>query len=182
MRKREAGVAADRDDALEAAIARDLELGPGQVGVVLDDQYDTVAVGDVVAIVPHVAREEESRVELRLDAHSRRRCGPVPVALRREHDGLLDRTDDMRMLDRVVRRRQEERELAAPADFALDMDLAAQQTCDLAADRETEAGAAVTAARRPVCLLESLEDQAQLVMRDADAGVLDRELEHGFSS
>ena len=62
------------------------------------------------------------------------------------------------------------------------MDLAAEQTHDLTADGESEAGAAVTAARSPVRLLEGLEDQPQLVVRDADAGVLDRELEHGLGT
>ena len=52
-----------------------------------------------------------------------------------------------------------------------DADLAAEQARDLAADRQAEAGAAVAAARRPVGLLEGLEDQPQLVLRDADAGV-----------
>ena len=42
---------------------------------------------------------------------------------------------------------------------------------DLAADREAETRAAVLAARRAVGLLERLEDQLQLVLRDADAGV-----------
>jgi len=58
----------------------------------------------------------------------------------------------------------------------------AEQTCDLAADREPEAGPAVAAARRPVRLLEGLEDQAELVVGDADACVLDRELEHGLGA
>ena len=42
-------------------------------------------------------------------------------------------------------------------------------------DREAEAGAAVLAARRAVGLLERLEDQPLLVLRDADAGIGDRE-------
>ena len=53
----------------------------------------------------------------------------------------------------------------------LDADLAAEQPRDLAGDREAEPGAAVAARRRPVRLLERLEDQLQLVVRDPDAGV-----------
>src|SRR6185312_6896737 len=104
----------------------------------------------------------------------------VAHALRREDDllrvGVVVRLD----LDVLEGRREEERERAPFARLALDVDLAAEQACDLAADREAEPGAAVAAARRPVCLLERLEDQAQLVVRDADAGVGDRELEHGL--
>src|SRR5205807_3234418 len=83
-----------------------------------------------------------------------------------------------RALDRLVPRRQEEREGTALADRALDVDFPAEQPCDLAADRESEAGAAVPPARRPVGLLERLEDQAQILACDADAGVLHRELDH----
>ena len=82
------------------------------------------------------------------------------------------------MLDDLEGRGQVERERAAPVDLALDVDLAAEQPRDLAADREAEAGAAVAPARRSVGLLERLEDQAQLVPRDADAGVLDGEPDH----
>ena len=59
--------------------------------------------------------------------------------------------------------------------LAVDAEVAAEQAGDLAADREAEAGAAVLAARRAVRLLERLEDQALLVLRDADAGIGDRE-------
>ena len=48
---------------------------------------------------------------------------------------------------------------------ALDVDLAAEQARDLAADREAQAGAAVLAAGRAVGLLERLEDQLLLVAR-----------------
>ena len=61
---------------------------------------------------------------------------------------------------------------------ALDVDLAAEQARDLAADREPEAGAAVLAAGGAVGLLERLEDELLLVLRDADAGVGDREGDH----
>ena len=55
--------------------------------------------------------------------------------------------------------------------LAVDAQVAAEQAGDLAADREAEAGAAVLAAGRAVGLLERLEDQPLLVLRDADAGV-----------
>ena len=86
------------------------------------------------------------------------------------------------MLDGPVRGRQKQRERAACTDFTLHVDLAAEQARDLPADGESETGAAVPSARRPVGLLEGLEDQTQLVVRDAHAGVLDRELEHGLGT
>ena len=60
--EREAGVAAQRDEPLEAALARDLELGAGEVGVVLDDQHDPVALLDRLAVVVDLARDEQHRV------------------------------------------------------------------------------------------------------------------------
>ena len=81
VRERKARVAPNRDDALEAAVARDLELGPREIWIVFDDQHDAVSVLDVVAVVADVARQEECRIELlRLggragDLHSLR-CRP----------------------------------------------------------------------------------------------------------
>ena len=77
----------------------------------------------------------------------------------------------VRVPDRRILRRQEQRERAALARRALDADLAAEQPRDLAADRQAEPRAAELAARRAVRLLERLEDQLLLVLRDADAGV-----------
>ena len=68
VRERQAGVAAQRDEALEAPLARDLELRAGEVGVVLDDQHDPVALLDRVAVVVDLALEQQARVELGLDA------------------------------------------------------------------------------------------------------------------
>ena len=71
----------------------------------------------------------------------------------------------------LVVERQVQREGAALARHARDADLAAEQACELAADGQAEAGAAVLAAGGAVGLLERLEDEALLVGRDADAGV-----------
>ena len=54
---------------------------------------------------------------------------------------------------------------------AAQLNLAAEQAGQLAADGEAEAGAAVLAAGAGVGLLERLEDDALLLGRDADAGV-----------
>ena len=64
-REREARVAAERDDALEPVLARDRELGLGEVRVVLDDQHDTVAGLDRLAVVGDLALDEQGRVEQR---------------------------------------------------------------------------------------------------------------------
>src|SRR5207244_13231748 len=61
-----------------------------------------------------------------------------------------------------------------------DADLAAEEACDLPADREPEPRAAVASARRPVRLLEGLEDDAQLLLRDPDPRVDDREADDGL--
>ena len=58
---------------------------------------------------------------------------------------------------------------------AAQLDLAAEQARELAADGEAEAGAAVLAAGAGVGLLERLEDDLLLLGRDADAGVGDLE-------
>ena len=122
--ERKARVAADRNDSLEAALAGDLQLRAGEVWVVLDDQHDAVAVLDVVTIVADVARKEQCRVELRLVVIvCRRRAASVAVAW--QHDCRLERNGGIRMLGRLVRGRQEQREPAAPTDLALDVDLAA---------------------------------------------------------
>src|SRR2546429_104587 len=80
-------------------------------------------------------------------------------------------------IERDVPRRQVERERRALALLRAHLDLAAQEARDLAADRQPEPRAAVAARGAAVRLLERLEDQAQLVVGNADAGVghLDRE-------
>src|SRR5688500_1869865 len=67
--------------------------------------------------------------------------------------------------------RKKQREGRTLARRARQHDLAPEEARDLAADRKAESGAAVLAARGPVRLLESLEDDALLVFRDADAGI-----------
>ena len=71
--------------------------------------------------------------------------------------------------------RQEQGERAALPVDAGELDLAAEQHGQLAADGQAQAGAAVFAGGAGVGLLEGLEDEALLLRRDADAGVLDGE-------
>ena len=65
---------------------------------------------------------------------------------------------------------------------AVEPNLAAEESRDLAADRQAESGAAVFAARAAIGLLERLEDGVLLVGRNADAAVADRKGEHGIGA
>src|SRR5205814_4961598 len=74
--------------------------------------------------------------------------------------------------------RQRERERRALADLALHPDLAAMQLDELPREREAEAGALTPPGVVRARLTKLLEDQRLLVVRDADAGVRDRD-RHG---
>ena len=123
------------------------------------------------AIVGDLGRHEQRR-RLAADDDLSRHCWPDGD--RRTH-GMRGRV----IRAEVVSDRQVQREAAALARRALDRDLAAEQATDLAADRQTEARAAVLAAGGAVGLLERFEDHAQLVGGDADAGVGDRKGDDG---
>ena len=129
VREREAGVAAERDERLEPTLAGDLLDGAGELGVVLDDEDDPVAVAELVAVVGHLARQQERAVEL-LDGLG----GEVAVGRRRERRG-----SGRAFGRRRVGRGQVQREGRALAGARLDPDLAAEQHRDLAADRQPEA-------------------------------------------
>ena len=62
-------------------------------------------------------------------------------------------------------------------DFALDRDSAAHQRTQLLTQREAKPGAAIFARSRAVRLAEILEQPADVVFRDADAGVLHLDLD-----
>ena len=93
----------------------------------------------------------------------------------------LDRLDRRRRIGigrvRGRRGRDPEAEGAAEAGDALDRDLAAHQLDELAGDREAEPGAAALARHRRLDLGEALEQEALRLLRDADAGIADRDLE-----
>src|SRR5205085_9666039 len=79
---------------------------------------------------------------------------------------------------RSIGARQVQRERASGSRRADEPDLAAEQLGQLAADRKAEAGAAVLPRRGAVGLLERLEDDLLLVLRDADPGIAHREGKH----
>src|SRR6185437_6550803 len=152
-RQRQDVGAAGGDDALEAFLTRQVEQDRGELAVILDDEHDAVAGREGIAIVRQFARGRD--IGRRAWRHDR---------LGHRVLGLAGRLQ-----------RQIEREDAALARHALDLDRPAEQAGDLAADRQAEAGAAKFAAGGAVGLLESLEDDAVLVAGDADAGIGDGE-------
>ena len=151
------------DDALEAPVARQAQQDARVVRVVLDDEQHGVALLDVVAVVRDVLLARD-RQDVQLAWRSRRRPTVAAAGARR-------------VRARVVQR-QVEGEGAALAVDAGELDLAAQQHGQLAADGQAQAGAAVLARGAGVGLLEGLEDEPLLLRRDADAGVLDGEGDH----
>ena len=162
VREREARVAALRDDPLEARVVCRTEQELGEHRIVLDDQQHPVVRRQRVAIVVELPLEQQAGTRLLRELARRRRTRHVGVAVA-VRAGELDR--------------ERQRERAADVDDRLDMDLAAEQLGDLRADRQPQARAAEAPARRPVRLLEGLEDQPEPVAGDADAGVPHRERE-----
>ena len=159
-RQRQRGRAAIGDDALEAAIAGQAEQHPRVVRVVLDNQQCLVAGFDAIAVV-------DDDFSLRDRQHRQRGdplAGGVADAPGRHRDGSGRA---------CVHERQVEREGAPLAGHADEPNLAAEQRRELAADRQSEAGAAVLPAGSGVGLLERLEDQPLLLRSDANASVGD---------
>ena len=128
--------------------------------VVLDDEQHGVALLDGVAIVLDVLFAR--------DGQDREFAWPCRLA-------VLVAGAVLRAVGAGVVERQEEGERAALPVDAGELDLAAEQHGQFAADGEAEAGAAVFAGGAGVGLLEGLEDEPLLLRRDADAGVLDGE-------
>src|SRR5579859_5270548 len=131
--------------------------------IVLDDQQDRIARLDVGPIV----RDRLDRA-LRNDMHADqlrgRQCGADSRVQRHARPDILDR--------------QIEREGRPRAGQAAQVNFAAEQVCQFAADRQSQAGAAVFATGRGVGLLECLEDDLLLLRRNADAGIGDFECDH----
>ena len=150
------------DDALEPLVARQAQGDAGVVRVVLDDEQHGVARLDVVAVVLDVffARDRQDGERRALGIAAWRFAGTCASS------------------GPVIVQRQVKGEGAALAMDAGELDLAAEQHRQFAADGQPEAGAAVFAGRAGVGLLEGLENESLLLRRDADAGVLDREGDH----
>ncbi len=72
---------------------------------------------------------------------------------------------------RDIRMRQVEGKRASLPRSAEQLDFSAKQACQLAADCQPEAGPAVFATGSGICLLEGLEDNLLLFLRNADSGI-----------
>src|SRR5207237_9308314 len=75
-------------------------------------------------------------------------------------------------------RRQEGRERASLVLGALDANLAAEQSCDFPADGKPESRASILAVRRPISLLERLEDETLFLLGDSDSRIRDGECDY----
>ena len=137
---------AGRHQRVEAALVRQVLQRAREHGIVFDDQQQRLGAG------------RGARAGRRAPPAARADW-PAPGAARASISLL----------------RQIEGEGAADALLAFDIELAAQQARDLAADRQPQPGAAVAPRGAGVGLLERFEDQLLLVGRDADAGVADAE-------
>ena len=144
-----------RDQNLETLVAGQVYQHPRIMRIVLDDQKNGVAGFEAQPIVRQLLDDPL----LCDDGHRRRHA-----VTRRCADARRDRRAG-------ILQRQIECEDAALAGGALQMDLAAEQACELAADGKAKAGAAVFSAGAGIRLLERFEDQLLLVLGNADAGV-----------
>src|SRR5207302_8035034 len=144
LRQRDGLCAAQGDDPLEARTVGEVEQHSGEGGVVLDDQDHGVPRPQAEPVVGYVLRRRG----------------------RRRGRRLLDRIVlDAQLVDRLqIPGGHVHGEDRALADGAVQLDLAAEQVHQLAADGEAEAGTAVFAAGGAVRLLKRLEDYPLLVV------------------
>ena len=125
--------------------------------IVLDDQQQRIAGLDIQPVVRDLLDIALGRRRQQRDRPSHR-TGRIVA-----RPGAAGRAD--------IFERQEQRERTADPGCAPQLYLAAEQRRQLAADGKAETGAAVLAAGGGVGLLEGLEDDLLLFLRDADAGV-----------
>ena len=159
----------------------------GEGDVVLDDHDHPVALLDVVAVIGYLLFDHhaawlinQSRGCALTRLHERRRGLALEratfpcrtFALAGEHVLHCADTIVLAPVDRGhVTLRQVESEARTKAFLARHADLAAQQSRDLAADGQAEAGATVLPCGRCVRLLERLEDDPLLLVGDSDARI-----------
>src|ERR1700742_5073983 len=145
--------AAMRDQHLESFVFRQLDHDPRVMRIVFDNQYDAVVWLDIVAVIDD---------QLRRPFHE-----PLLRRVRRRGRSLAALRCRLRGGAAYVGQRQEQRKGAALPRDAAQLDFTAQEIRQLAADRQSQAGAAVLAAGARVGLLEGFENDALLFRRDA---------------
>ena len=148
--------AARRDQHLEALVAGEIDQHARIMRIVLDDQKDGVAGFEIEPVVGDL-------LDRRAPGSAAAAPAPCCTATARMTRGATVGPEYFSGRYSV--------KVAALAGRALQMDFAAEQARQFAADRKAEAGAAIFAAGAGVGLLERLEDQLLLVLRDADAGI-----------
>ncbi|MNJ38136.1 hypothetical protein D3C77_329770 [compost metagenome] len=138
----------------------------GKVRLVLDDQNATIAERRPFTVVGKCWRAAHNRcdIERRL-RFGLGQCGNRLIDDHRRH--LLN--------DRLIALRQDQAEYTAFASAAVDTDLATEQACQIARDRQAQAGAAITPIGGAIGLVEGFEDTLLLVGGDANAAVAHRE-------
>src|SRR5579862_4556702 len=150
-------------DPFETAVARQIQEHPRVMRIVLDDEQHKVVGLDGVAVIGDP-----------LDA--------LHVGNRRvwQHPGRGGGGLDATVLHRAgVGERQVEGEGAAAAGDAVEANLAAQELCQFAADRQAEAGPAILARRAGISLLEGFKDDLLFFRWYADARIRHREGDDG---
>ena len=143
--------AAAGDQHLEALVAGQIDQHPRITRIVFDDQEDAISRFEVEAVVRQLF--DDPLLGSRCLGEGRRGRGT------RCNGGT------------GICQRQIEHEGAALAGRAAQVNFAAEQARQFAADGKAEAGAAVFPAGAGVRLLERLEDQLLFLQRNADAGV-----------
>src|SRR6266702_5112474 len=128
---------------------------PRVMRIVLDDQQHGIARLDPGTVVRDVLLRDLGGAH---GAHA------VTRGADRRQRALFDSRAD-------IVERQIERKGAPAAWRAAQLDLAAEQVGELAADGEAETGTAIFPARAGIRLLERLETDLLLLERDANAGV-----------
>src|SRR5579871_2907879 len=154
---------------LEALVAREIAKNASVVGIILDNQENRVAFGEIVAIVlyPGFLLDRGDGCE----KDGRRMSGPASFRLCNVGG---DRPD--------VGLRQIQGKRAACSGLTLELNFAAEKACKLAADGKAQTGATILTAGACVSLLERLKNDALLFSRNADTGVRDSEGDHRSSS
>src|SRR5215471_1556467 len=149
----------------ESFIARQVAKYPGVVRIILDDEQDRILGMQVLSVVRYFLHRMFGDHDV---GQLQRQAGCLYIGLAEPGSGWSH-----------VGQRQKERERAALTGSTFELNLPTEKACQFAADRESESGAAVLAARTGICLLEGLEDDALLIRRDSNAGVGYFECDHG---
>src|SRR5690242_8339473 len=166
------GLAARGNQALEAALVREIEQNAREGNIVFDDEEHAVAGLNLGAIV--------------LDFHGS--DGGVARTRRCEQNiqlllgGSGTRLQFRQIRGGNIRLRQVESKVAARAGTAGKPDLPTQQTSEIAADGKAQAGSTVLSAGGAIRLLEGFKNNFLLVGGDSNTGIHYGERQRGFEA